>query len=447
MVRKRFLQIGLSMLLVFLVAACASVPATLDTAQPDAESAAADSNEQVTLQFWTWFPPLPTTEKMIAAFEEQNPNIDVEITILETTVYQDKMPLSLASGEELDVVAVQTSTMVDQVKADLQPLAPLLEEYVGSDWAGQINPKAIEQSRQLADDGELYIMPMGSLGSVVGYYNVDILNEYGLDVPANAEELKAFADELQAQNPDILPIVFTGDGWFQDEIVLTLVGQTSPTFYNDIRYGDGRWDDPTYVQALRDYKQLFDDGVFSMDVLDLDYGRSLEVFYAGEAAILLQGTWEGGVISEPFRAEKGIELTDVGLMPLPVIQAEGTPSIRSFIELGMAIPQSSAHPEEAMKLLEFMVLGDGVDEWGPAFITVPSQLGYEFDESLLTSDAARDGYQTLVQLVENPSSDRNNVSAFSNVVGDAILEVLNGADPQEVAEGLQAEWESGRYLQ
>jgi len=404
------------------------------------------AQETVTIQYWTWFPPLPTTERMIAAFEEQNPNIEVEINVLESTVYQDRLPLSLAGGEEIDLVAVQTSTMVNQIKDDLRPLAPLLEEYVGDDWSNQVNPKAIEQSQILADDGELYILPMGSLGSVVAYYNVEIFEEYGLEIPTTVDELQVLADTLAEQNPDILPVVFTGAGWFQDEIVLTMIGQTSPSFYNDIRYGDGRWDDPVFTQALEQYRGMFESGIFSMDVLDLDYSRSLEIFYTGDAAILLQGTWEAGVLSEPFRNESGIELADVGLIPLPLIDPAGTPSIRSFIELGLAIPHNSDNPEEAMQLLEFIVLGDGVNEWGPALITVPSKLGYEFDTSLLTSDAAQAGYVTLVELVENPSSDRNNVP-FSPVVGDAIVEVLNGANPVEVAEQLQIEWESGRYLQ
>lgn len=439
----------------------AAAQAAVEAAQAEAETAKAEAevalaaaaepeeemaeDEQVTLQFWTWFPPLPTTEKIIAAFEEENPNIDVEITILESTVYQDKLPLSLAGGEEVDLVAVQTSAMVDQVKADLLPLEPLLDEYVGTDWSDRYNANSVEQARQLADDGELYILPMGSLGSVVGYYNAEMLAEYGLEVPTTNAEFKEFADALAAQNPDVLPVVFTGANWFQDEIVLTLIGQSDPSFFNDIRYGDGAWNTPEYVQTLENYKQMYDDGIFSMDVIDLDYGRALELFYTGEAAILLQGTWEAGVLSESFREENTIELADVGLMPLPVMNEGDTPSIRSFIELGMAVPVNSAHPEEAMKLLEFMVLGNGVDVWGPTFINVPGQLGYELPEGTLTSEAAVDGYNTLVELVQNPSSDRNNVSAFSAVVGDAIIEVLNGADAQETADALQAEWESGRY--
>ena len=434
-------------------AAVEAAQAEAETAKAEAEAALAAAaepeeemaeDEQITLQFWTWFPPLPTTEKMIAAFEEEHPNIDVEITILESTVYQDTMPLSLVGGEQMDVVAIQTSSMVNQVKADLSPLEPLLNEYVGSDWADMVNPTAIEQGKILADDGELYILPMGSLGSVVGFYNVEMFEEYGLEVPTTNAELKEFADSLAAQNPDILPVVFTGANWFQDEILLTQMGQTYPEFYDEIRYGDGRWDDPAFVEGLENYKQMFDDGLFSLDVVDLDYGRSLELFYTGDAAILLQGTWEAGVLSTPFREEKGIDLADVGLMPLPLVDESGTPSIRSFIELGLSVPQSSEHPEEAMMLIEYLILGEGVDVWGPALITVPSLNGYEFSEDVLASDAAKEGYATLVDLVENPSSDRNN-TPFSQVVGDAIISVLNGQDAQEAAEGIQAEWESGRY--
>ncbi len=456
MLRKRFLTIGLSLLVVAIMAACVAPPAATPPAageapaaevQSAAPAAVAPEAEAVTLQFWTWFPPLPITEKIIAAFEAENPGINVEVTILESTVYQDKLPLSLAGGEALDLVAIQTGAMVNQVKDELMPLDALLTEYVGADWASRVNEKAVAQSRALADDGDLYILPMGGLGSVVGYYNVEILAEYGLTVPTTNEEFKAFAADLKAQNPDMLPVVFTGANWFQDEILLTLVGQTSPSFFNDIRYGDGKWNDPVYVQALKEYKQMYDDGILSMDAIDLDYSRSLEIFYSGEAAILLQGTWEAGVLSESFRQDSGIDLADVGLMPLPLMTGAGTPSIRSFIELGMAVPHNAAHPAEAMKLLEFMVFGNGVDAWAPAFIVVPGKIGYELPASALTSDAARAGYATLVDLVQNPSSDRNNVSAFSAVVGDGIIEVLNGADAQEVADALQAEWESGRYAQ
>lgn len=410
-----------------------------------AGAAVAQDDEQVTLQYWAWFPPLPTTEKMIEAFEAENPNIDVEINIFESQVYQDKLPLALASGDALDLVAVQTSSMVDQLRGDLQPLEPLLEEHVGADWAEMYAAKAVDQAKLLAEDGELYILPLGGLGSVVGYVNAELMDELGLEVPTNYDELKAYADAVTAADPNLFPVVFSGANWFTDEILLTLIGQTDPEFYNDIRYGEGRWDDPAWIEGVTTYKQMHDDGIFSLDTLDIDYSTALEIFYGGGAPILLQGTWEAGMLSEPYRTENGIELNEVGLMPLPVVAEGGTPSIRSFIEMGLAVPNNSDNPEEAMKLLEFLAFGNGVDVWAPTLSFVPAKLGYALPETTLTSEVAQEGFATLSELIQNPSSDRNN-TPFSQIVGDHIIEVLNGADPADVAAKLQAEWESGRYL-
>ena len=46
-------------------------------------------------------------------------------------------------------------------------IEPLLVEHLGDDWTERYNPKAADQAMLLADDGELYILPLGALGSVV----------------------------------------------------------------------------------------------------------------------------------------------------------------------------------------------------------------------------------------------------------------------------------------
>ncbi len=83
--------------------------------------------------------------------------------------------------------------------------------------------------------------------------------------------------------------------------------------------------------------------------------------------------------------------------------------------------------------------------WAPTLSFVPAKLGYALPETTLTSEVAQEGFATMSELIQNPSSDRNN-TPFSQIVGDHIIEVLNGADPEDVAARLQAEWESGRYL-
>ncbi len=62
----------------------------------------------------------------------------------------------------------------------------------------------------------------------MGYYNAEMFEEMGLEVPTNYEEFKAYADAVTAADPNLFPVVFSGANWFQDEILLTLIGQTSP---------------------------------------------------------------------------------------------------------------------------------------------------------------------------------------------------------------------------
>lgn len=74
-------------------------------------------------------------------------------------------------------------------------------------------------------------------------------------------------------------------------MVLTILAQNSD-LYNDIRYNKGgKWDDPKYIQAVKDFKKLFDEGVFQ-NMTDVGYGRALQLFDTGKAAVVFQETWE-----------------------------------------------------------------------------------------------------------------------------------------------------------
>ena len=220
--------------------------------------------EPVTLQFWTWFPSEETIQRVIDGFEAANPGITVEFNLFQNVAYQDRLPLALTSGDTIDVAAVQTSTMVNTVKADLAPLPPLFDQYASAPLESTLVPAAFQQARILADDGELYIAPLGFLGSAAAYYNADLLDELGLEVPRTRDDLRNMVQTVEAQRPDLLPISFTGANWFIDEIVLTVTEQIEPGFFNSVRYdAGGAWDSPTFAAAFEAVTSAFDEGIFS----------------------------------------------------------------------------------------------------------------------------------------------------------------------------------------
>src|SRR4029077_781260 len=84
------------------------------------------------------------------------------------------------------------------------------------------------------------------------------------------------------------------DGWFLDEFVLTLVGQSDPSFFDSVLYDNGKWDTPAYVTALTELKSLYATGALDKNVLDLGYTDATDLFYKGQSAILFTGTGDSG---------------------------------------------------------------------------------------------------------------------------------------------------------
>lgn len=400
-----------------------------------------------TLEVWTWYPSEAVMTKIADAFEAANPGVSVNLNLFESSAYQDRMPLALSSGDRMDVVAVQTSTMVELVRGDLMPLPPLFDQHGSAPLADLLSPSALAQAASLASDGEIYIAPMGVLGSAVVYYNADILAEMGVAMPRTRAEMAAFVEAVKAFNPDLLAYSFTGANWFLDEITLTIAEQGSPGFFNSVRYNSGgKWDSPQYAAAFDAITSAYADGIFSKDTLDLDYGRAAELFQQGKAVAYIQGTWEDGLLSDPFRKANNIPLDNVVASPLPVMVDGGTPAIRSFIEVALGVPVQAQDPALSTQFIEFMTAGAGVNEWADTLFVVPSAQKATLPEGIFNSDAAKASYDEISALLLSPSSDRNNVSDFSAVVGDTIIDsIVKGTATAGQLAKLQSEWDSGRY--
>lgn len=403
-----------------------------------------DDQEVVTLKFWTWHPSADLYQPVIDKFEETHPGIKVDLTVMESQDFQTKMPLALNTGEELDVVGVQTGAMPSQIQSDLLSLEDLVSQ-VRPDWETVISENSIAQTRSQADG--LKFLPMASIGSMVMYYNKDILDEIGMSAPQTYEELKAISDKLRETKSDIIPVSVGGkDAWILDEVAWTLAGQQSD-IYNQWRYEDKSLDTPEYTQALEGLQKMFDDGIISKDdVMDLDYTSSRNVFTSGQAAFFIQGTWEANLLLESFRQENQVNIKDVGLIPIPSIEADGQPSIRAFIDLGLGIPANSEHPEEAMQLIDYLVFGEGNDMLASTFAFSTNKTDFVPDATLLTTQTAQESYKTLSDLLNHSTADRNNNSPFSNVAGSLIQKmIINHETPADIASEIQKEFETGKY--
>lgn len=409
-------------------------------------AAAQSSSGPVTLQYWTWYPDQTSLQPAIDAFHKANPDISVKLRIFTNSDYQKQLPLALNGGESLDVVGVQVSAMTNTVKGQLRPVSDYASD-LGSNYKSKLDPQILKQAQSAASDNVLYDIPMGAISSSILYYNAETLKKAGIAVPTTAAELAAAAKTLKAQG-EAAPVVQTGDGWWQEEVLFSLIGQTDPKVSDSIFLGKGSWNQPAIVKGLTAYKSLFDSGAIDTSVLSLTGSAPVEQFTSGQSAFLIDGAWQASLLSANYRAANKIALTDVGAVPLPVVTPGGKPAVRGLAEGGMAIPKSSKHVAAAAKFIAYMTFGAGVEIWDKNLVLVPTaKLGFKPDASSLTTPAAKEGFAAIQKVAAEPGSQRTSQQDFLNKVeGPTILDVLRGnISPQDAAAKLQSEWTSGRY--
>lgn len=400
---------------------------------------------QVTLNYWTWFPSTEQLDETIKAFEKENPDIKINMTVMESKAFQEKVPLALSTEEDIDVVGVQPSAFAEEIQDYLADLDELLPEVVGEDWKDLYSQKCLEQGNKLTDD-QTKMLVLTNSGSMIGFYNVDMLKEIGAEVPTTLEEYKDVANKFHAKYPDKYVSVFAGkDAWVVDEMMLTVLGQQGD-YYNKWRYEGADVDSKEFKQAIEGFNKYFEEGIFSKDVMDLDYASATEKFTSGDALIYYMGSWEAPLLSSVLREKNGIQLNNVSTMALPVVDKGGQLTVRSYIDSGIGIVDYSKKKEAAAKFVAYLTMQDGADIFGKQLTGTSGKKEFSVDESLFNSEESKEGWETICELIENATADRNNVSGYSDIEGAAIQNVINGSKTvDEVLKELQKEWTSGKY--
>lgn len=398
------------------------------------------------LNYWTWFPSTDQMKETIENFEAENPDIKINMTVMESTTFQEKVPLALASEEDIDIIGVQPSEFATGIQNYLADLNEVVPAAVGDDWLDGYNETAIEKGNKLTNGDFKFITILNS-GSVMGFYNASLLEEIGKEVPATLDEYVEVAEALHEKYPEKMAGVFAGmESWICDEVMLTILSQQSD-YYNEWVYNGAPINSPEYIEALNGLKAYFDAGIFTQDIMDLDYASATEMFVNGDALVYYMGSWEAPLLSRVLREQNGIDLEDVGVMALPVVQENGKPTVRAYLDCGIGIVDNSDKKEAAAKFVAYCSNGEGVTSLAKQFAGTPNTTNYEVASDMLTSDTAVDGWNLLVDLVQNATSDRKNESAFASAVeGPCIQAVINGTmSVEEAVEKMDKEWSSGNY--
>ncbi|MBB4000779.1 multiple sugar transport system substrate-binding protein [Aureimonas pseudogalii] len=293
--------------------------------------------EPVTLEVWTVSPP-DYHQTMAAEFEKANPDIKINVKVVQFPDVVNDLARAVATGGAPDVTYVDNPDIALLVSkgllTDLTPMVAASSIVKPADiYPGPLSAATYED--------KLYAVPRGA-NTIALYYNADMFKAKGLDPekpPTTWDEFHKAAKALNDPANNVYGLAFsavgTEEGTFQFLPWLQMAG------------GDyDKLDTPGGIKALEFWQTLLDEKLASPDTLVRGQYDSTATFNAGNAAMVISGPWELPRMSKEAKFD-----WRVAMLPLP---EPGAPRASALGEGDNVVLAASEHPAEAFRFVEYM---------------------------------------------------------------------------------------------
>jgi raffinose/stachyose/melibiose transport system substrate-binding protein len=330
-----------------------------------------------TVTFSSWSPIVETTNKMIAAFHEKNPDMKIEAKIFNYPDYLVELQTWAAGNSLLDIIGLEPGTITQQYKNFLLPLQDLAVKVWGKDWKEKFYPIAIEQARLGNPKGDENFYGLPVLTQTINlWYTVPIFQEIGAQPPKTYDEMLKIAQAVQAKGVAPL-LVGAGDGWLRRDIYMQLIHNIAPGLIYKAEAGEAKFTDPPFVSAMQWWKRLFDDGIIQPGAVGLSaYPGSMELIEGGRAAMFPMGSWWQQQASRPNPPPLSKGLSGFAPMRFPDVTGKGQPDdCLGGIDVMFGISKSAKDPEAAFRVLADWIAGAGAQALINTFNDLPAIKG------------------------------------------------------------------------
>ena len=280
-------------------------------------------------------------DKIIPAFEAQNPGIKVVFAPSAPAEYNAALNSKLDAGSAGDMITCRPfdASLELYNKGQLADLTSL---------AAMANFSPVAKSAWQTDDAAAtFCVPMASV--IHGFiYNKDAFDALGIAVPTTEAEFFAALDKIKADGTYIPMAMGTNDQWEAATMGYNNIG---PNYWKGeegrlaLIKGEQKLTDPQWVApyaTLAKWKNYLGDGFEAQT-----YPDSQNLFTLGRAAVYPAGSWE----ISGFNTQATFKM---GAFPPPVQNAGDTCYISDHTDIALGMNAKTAHPEETKKFLEWV---------------------------------------------------------------------------------------------
>jgi raffinose/stachyose/melibiose transport system substrate-binding protein len=442
MSRKLYLLWCLVLVLTFALGACAPAATEAPPAAPAATQAPPTTApatqppaapEKVTITWWhiqvaddqkaLW-------QQMADDYMAANPNVNIEITVLENEAFKTKLTTVMQSGDPPDIFqSWGGGTMNEYAQAGL--LKDITADLDKDGWRDTFSPGALGV---YSYQGKNYGVPR-DMGAVGFWYNKDLFAQAGIAAPPTTwTELLDDVKTLKAAG--ITPIALgEGDKWpgaFWWEYLAVRIGGKAAF---DAAYShQGSFTDAPFIQAGEKLQELIALEPFQEGFLASSWPDEQVVMASSKGAMDLMGQWAPGAFKDASVDKKGLG-DKLGWFPFPAVEGgAGDPADALGGGNGFVIGKNA--PPEAVDFLKYLSSVDSQVAQAKIGLSVPVVKGAEVGLTdpmlkLVQQGAAAAKYFQLYY-------DQAMPPAVGSVVNDSVQGIFAGTlTPEQAAQAIE----------
>lgn len=396
--------------------------------------APARAQEQTKIAWWH----ISTTDDEKAAwqgladsFTAANPNVEIEITVLENEAFKQKLATAMQSGNPPDVFQSWGGGVLFEY-ANAELVKDITADLSTDGWGDSFLPAALNL---YGTDDKYYGVPW-NMGVVVVWYNKALFTQAGIEAPPTTwAEFLETVNTLKAAG--ITPItVGEKDKWPGHFYWVYLAIRTGGKAAFDSAYSrEGAFTDAPFVEAGSHLKELVDLEPFQDGFLGQAYNDAESLLANGTAAMELMGHWSP--TNQKGLAENGVGLgEDLGFFAFPAVEGgAGGPTDVLGGGNGFAIGKNA--PDETVAFVRHLTSLESQKALIPVGLTVPPVVkGAEADvtDPNIQQIAELLGAAEYLQLYY----DQFLPPAVGAVVNDAVQGIFAGtSSPEDVAQQIE----------